>query len=282
MVTADTRAAAYGAAKPGDVLALEGVFEGLSRPPNGVTLDLTAATINGNTRWDKPADITVKGGLFTSRRPLHCVDGVNVTLDGSRAEGDPIERDASAFAFVRGKNLTVRNVSAKSYRNVLTVREIDTFDIDGVDGDDILADVVHATAMWRGRIVNVQSVAPRPQGDAHPDVLQLISAAGLPPTCDVVLAGIKGQGDTNGILLTDKDGMGGYDRITILGVDMALSRPMGLSATNVRGLVLGYVSVETLGAVQAKIVMRGCTGVAYVGPVTHAAGAGKAAVSFNV
>lgn len=241
MITAATLAAAVKAAKPGDVLACEGLFPRLTlgRVPEGITL--TGGTWAG-LRADALRGVTLRDMVFRDGTVgLKSVGSVGVRLEGCTFLD--LDRGAS---FGSGADLEVVSCTAQRMR-------IDAFDF----GE---------CRRWAVRRCAVLGAVTQP-GGAHPDAIQGWSRPTSAPAADIVIEDNLIEGDCQGIGLFNhvRDGVddGGFDRVTIRRNRVIVARPMAVAVLDARGLVLADNWISTLPGAerQARIRVEDCGSV---------------------
>lgn len=245
MITAATLAAAVKAAKPGDVLACEGLFPRLTlgRVPEGITL--TGGTWTG-LRADALRGVTLRDMVFRDGAVgLKSVGSVGVRLEGCTFLD--LDRGAS---FGSGEDLEVRACTAQRMR-------IDAFDF----GE---------CRRWAVRRCAVLGAVTQP-GGAHPDAIQGWSRPTSAPAADIVIEDNLIEGECQGIGLFNhvRAGVddGGFDRVAIRRNRIFVGRPMGIAVLDARGLDLADNWISTLEGAerQARIRVDRCADVRRVG-----------------
>ena len=241
MITAATLAASVKAAKPGDVLACEGLFPRLTlgRVPEGITL--TGGTWAG-LRADALRGVTLRDMVFRDGTVgLKSVGSVGVRLEGCTFLD--LDRGAS---FGSGEDLEIVACAAQRMR-------IDAFDF----GE---------CRRWAVRRCAVLGAVTQP-GGAHPDAIQGWSRPTSAPAADIVIEDNLIEGECQGIGLFNhvRGGVddGGFDRVSIRRNRIVAGRPMGIAALDVRGLDLTDNRVSTAAGAerQARIRIERCSDV---------------------
>lgn len=235
------------------------------------------------TAYRKRSGLTLSGGQSGGDTFTDCDD---VTVIGRRYEG------ASGYgvSFIRCRNVRVLGCAFEGFDRGVVLSWCDGFTVAGSGFRALKIDGVNVAQSWRGVVADNDFTNPD-TGEAHPDAVQLWSRPTMrlrdkslvpaPPTSDIVIARNRVQGMlTQGVTAFNhiRNGVddGGFDRIAIVGNDIAVGMPQALALYSGRDCIVADNRVTTLeGATsRASINLRGCTGLVRRGN-TVAPGAGK-------
>lgn len=275
MITASTLDAALLAARPGDTLALVGVFPATRASlPAGVTLDARQAVIEGLWYARRVgAAVTILGGRWAGLR----TDGAaGLVVRGAVFSGDG---GGAGLTVARGFGIEVEDSAFEDLRTGISLHTVDGFAVRRCGFARMSSDGMTIGLSRNGQIEANRFHGSKPAPGAHADAVQLFSRLEAPPTADIVIRGNRVTGMTQGLCAFSKVG-GGFDRIVIEGNDVCVGYAQAIAIQDGRDCIVRDNRVTTYpGAfARASINLDRCERTVRTGN-TVAAGRGKPSVN---
>jgi len=236
-------------ARPGDVITLPAGSYGdvVIRDrqwPKQVIVDARAATFSSIVLSGIDG-LAIKGGTIigTGERSRGVImrDSRNVTLADMTITGADVGVVLQGDEDIALRNMTLTRMLSDGMHLVMSKRIL-------VDGT-VCRDFTPAQRIFKdGELV---------QDAKHPDCIQGWSKPGTPPLSDIIIKNSRIDGDMQGISFFNhvKNGVdaGGFDRITIVGNHVSVTRPNGISINEARDSVVRDNDVRTIpGSVLAR------------------------------
>lgn len=231
--TPDTIVQVIDAARPGDTIRLSaGIYP---------VIELR------NRNW-QPAITVVAGDNLVKQVALRNVTGFH--WQGGKFDGE--WRESVGFGVRASQDIVVKGGSFRSLlRNGVVIAS--SSDVDVIDNrfSDMGSDGIQVAESRRMTIADNRCENFRPVDKAHPDCIQLWSRPTNPPSADIIIRNNVMSGAMQGIGLFNhvRNGVddGGFDRITIIGNDVAIQDFYhGIALHGCRGCLVRDNKVKTL------------------------------------
>ena len=253
LILSDTAPAATVAVTP------DTINEVLVRARDGDTIRLSPGDYGSiqlkRRKWAPAITIDASDAKLVSVR-LDTVSGLH--WRGGHFDGSHVERGGFAV-FYASKDINIEAASFTGFiRYGIAVDQSSDIGISGNTFSDSGSDGIDIGQSRRITIEGNDCRDFEPTAQAHPDCIQMWSRATNPPTADVIIRNNIMHGKMQGISLFNhiRDGAddGGFDRITIIGNDVAISGFYhGIAAFSCRSCLIRDNKVTTLPSANPKI-----------------------------
>lgn len=277
--TPATIAAVLAKAQGGDVVVLgPGDYEALRLKPRkfdpALTVEATAARIQGAWYWTGIEGVTFKGGTW---RTLRVDDGVRIRVEGGVFAGPA---DETGFRILRGRDIEVLGATFTGFKTGVALSQVSRFAIEDSGFDRMRSDGVQIGGSRNGRIVGNAFGGTLPIAGDHPDCIQLFNVAGAPPVADILIQDNDCTSSTTQGIAAFYHDDGGLDRISVVGNRVRVGSAHGITMQGVRDLVLIGNRVATWpGSKYQATIRTDGSGVIYRAGNRVAAGVGRPAVT---
>jgi polygalacturonase len=232
-----------------------------------LTLDLTQATITGDSGTTNVDGLTILGGTFTGTNPLRFTGGRNIKVQGARFKG-PETRLGNAMSFAGIDGLTALDCDVHTFLNGLLISDCRNIEASRIQFRNMRRDAISNSAIQNGLFedIDVRDTVRLP--DDHSDAGQSRNLIGKPVCSDLTFRRWYVEGQTQGIIFTHKAGDGGFDRITVEDCVTRCAFPIGIALLAVRGARLKNNRVSTWPESpypSSLYVAKDCTDVVFEG-----------------
>lgn len=222
----------FNTAKPGDTVRLvPGRYPMLTlksrtfNPP--LTVDASAATMTG----------IVARGVSGLRWTGGTIDGSTLTVKQLTDFG---------FAAYNASNVTVTGVKFNALRVGIVYDHINGGEISNNSFTAMRADGVDLAVSRSIAVTHNACTSFNVDVGEHPDCIQAWSKTGDVPVADLTITGNSAIGTMQGISLFDTEGVGGFDRISIIGNSVTNTQGNGIAAYNCRSCTVKNNVVTSL------------------------------------